>query len=69
MYVSDSKNHRIVVFTPEGRFVTSFGADVENFVPNPLTADGRWGMCVSRTYAITDSGRQLLTDYPLDLSQ
>jgi Xaa-Pro aminopeptidase len=35
--------------------------------PNPITADGQWGMCVTRTYAITDQGHQLLTDYPLEL--
>lgn len=35
--------------------------------PNPLTADGQWGMCLSRTYAITAQGCRLLTDYPLEL--
>ena len=35
--------------------------------PNPLTADGQWGMCLSRTYAITEQGCRLLTDYPLEL--
>ena len=35
--------------------------------PNPLTADGQWGMCLSRTYAITGQGCRLLTDYPLEM--
>ena len=35
--------------------------------PNPITADGQWGMCLSRTYAITADGPRLLTDYPLEL--
>ena len=35
--------------------------------PNPITASGRWGMCLSRTYAITPDTAQLLTDYPLEL--
>ncbi len=29
---------------------------------NPLRVDGRWGVCLSRTYALTESGRRLLTD-------
>jgi len=35
--------------------------------PNPITPDGQWGMCLSRTYAITDEGHRLLTDFPLEL--
>lgn len=35
--------------------------------PNPITADGHWGMCLSRTYAIAADGPRLLTDYPLEL--
>jgi hypothetical protein len=35
--------------------------------PNPITASGRWGMCLSRTYAITADSAQLLTDFPLEL--
>ena len=35
--------------------------------PNPIAADGRWGMGLSRTYAITDRGHHLLTDFPLRL--
>ena len=35
--------------------------------PNPITADGQWGMCLSRTYAIATDGSRLLTDYPLEL--
>ena len=35
--------------------------------PNPITSDGQWGMCLSRTYAITNEGHRLLTDFPLEL--
>lgn len=35
--------------------------------PNPITASGQWGMCLSRTYGITAEDPRLLTDYPLEL--
>jgi len=36
--------------------------------PNPITADGKWGMCASRTYVITPDGSQRMTEYPLELA-
>lgn len=35
--------------------------------PNPISAGGQWGMCLSRTYAIAAEGPRLLTGYPLEL--
>jgi Xaa-Pro aminopeptidase len=36
--------------------------------PNPITADGKWGMCASRTYGIVPDGSLRLTEYPLELA-
>lgn len=35
--------------------------------PNPIQADGRWGMGISRTYLVGEDGPACLTDYPLEL--
>ena len=39
VYISEYKNHRISVFTCDGQFVTSFGADVAEFDPRGLAVD------------------------------
>lgn len=35
---------------------------------NPIRRDGQWGLCLSRTYAIAESGRQLLTPFPEEMA-
>ena len=39
VYISEGSNRRISVFTCEGQFVTSFGADVSLFDPRGLAVD------------------------------
>jgi len=36
---------------------------------NPITADGKWGLCLSRTYLITETGHQMLTNVPLEIKR
>jgi Xaa-Pro aminopeptidase len=35
--------------------------------PNPIRADGRWGMALSRTYLVGEDGPTCLTEYPMNL--
>jgi DNA-binding beta-propeller fold protein YncE len=41
VYVADTWNHRIVVFSPEGEFIHSWGH--YGVVPDDMTTDAFWG--------------------------
>jgi Xaa-Pro dipeptidase len=36
--------------------------------PNPITADGRFGMFVGHTFIVTETGRECVDDWPLELT-
>jgi Xaa-Pro aminopeptidase len=36
--------------------------------PNPITADGRMGMFVGHTFIVTETGRECVDDWPLELT-
>ena len=36
--------------------------------PNPITPDGRLGSFIGRTYIITETGHERVTNYPLELT-
>ena len=36
--------------------------------PNPITADGMFGIFLGHTYIITDTGREIVDDIPLEIA-
>ena len=36
--------------------------------PNPITADGMFGIFLGHTYIITDTGREIVDDFPLEIA-
>jgi Xaa-Pro aminopeptidase len=36
--------------------------------PNPITADGSFGMFVGHTFIVTDTGKECVDDWPLELT-
>jgi hypothetical protein len=36
--------------------------------PNPITADGMFGIFLGHSYIITDIGREIVDDFPLEIA-
>jgi Xaa-Pro aminopeptidase len=36
--------------------------------PNPITADGLFGIFLGHTFIITDTGREVVDDFPLEIA-
>jgi hypothetical protein len=36
--------------------------------PNPITADGMYGIFLGHTYIVTDTGRGVVDDFPLEIA-